>query len=405
MERMKLPELRIGELVLRVPIIQGGMGVGISRSRLAGAVSAAGGLGVISTAQIGYDEPGFAQHPVETNLAAVKKHVRLAKEQAGGCPVGANIMVATRDYERYVRAAVEAGVDVILSGAGLPVNLPELVEGSRVKIAPIISSRKAADVMLRLWDRKYHRSADLLVVEGPLAGGHLGFSREQLEEFSGKSSPGEGFPEENGSGESSSGEGFSEENSSGKSSPGEGFSEAKFEQEIRAIIECRKPYEEKYGHPIPVVIAGGIFDYADICHALELGADGVQIASRFVAAEECDAAPAYRDAYLAAGPEDICIIDSPVGMPGRALRNAFVKELEAGKRPGVTEPCLSCVRTCKPAETPYCISRALIRAVQGDVEHGLVFCGGNTGRISRKTTVAELIGELCGEKAAAGGTL
>ena len=188
---MNLKPLQIGELRIQYPIIQGGMGVGISRSHLAGAVSANGGLGIISTAQIGYDEPDFEKDQEAANLKAVGKHVRVAKEISQGKPVGVNIMVATKDYPAYVRAAVEAGVDAIISGAGLPVKLPEYVGDSGCKIAPIVSSEKAARLMLRGWEKKYQRTADFIVIEGPKAGGHLGFSADNVEKITSEEYDGE----------------------------------------------------------------------------------------------------------------------------------------------------------------------------------------------------------------------
>lgn len=355
---MSLRSLKIGELEFELPIIQGGMGVGVSRCNLAGAVSKCGGLGIISTAQIGYDEPGFEKAQIPTNLKAIGKHIRRAKEIAGGKPVGVNIMVATKRYPDYVKAAAQAGADVIISGAGLPVKLPEYVEGYQTKIAPVVSSAKAARVMLKNWDRRYRRTADFIVVEGPEAGGHLGFSLEQLENLSCE----------------------------------------EYEQEIIAIIEVVREYEEKYSRKIPVIVAGGIFDYGDICHVMDdLGADGVQIASRFVATEECDASDAFKQAYIEAKQEDIGLVISPVGMPGRAILNSFIERTKQGRIP-VTR-CSNCLERCNPAETPYCITVALTNAVRGDLEHGLVFVGSNVERIHEMTTVPELMQELSAPRA------
>jgi NAD(P)H-dependent flavin oxidoreductase YrpB (nitropropane dioxygenase family) len=349
---MKMKPLVIGDLIARIPIIQGGMGVGVSRSGLAGAVAKEGGIGVISTAQIGYDEPDFNKHQIESNLFAIKKHLGLAKASAEGGVVGANIMVATKQYDRYVKAACEGGADVIISGAGLPVSLPELVKGFKTKIAPIVSSIRAAAVILKLWDKKYNTTADFIVIEGPLAGGHLGFTKEQLDHID----------------------------------------EMDYDAEMKGIIECRKEYEEKYGRPIPVIIAGGIYDREDIRHAMELGADGVQIATRFVVTKECDASQEYKDAYLAAKKEDVKIVISPVGMPGRAILNPFLKTVGNG-RIAVTK-CFNCLEHCNPKDTPYCITKALINAVQGNLKEGLIFCGENVHRLKEMTTVKALFEEL-----------
>jgi NAD(P)H-dependent flavin oxidoreductase YrpB (nitropropane dioxygenase family) len=349
---MKMKPLVIGDLIARIPIIQGGMGVGVSRSKLAGAVAREGGIGIISTAQIGYDEPDFDRHQIESNLYAIKKHLGLAKEAADGGVVGVNIMVATKQFERYVKAACEGGADVIISGAGLPITLPELVKGFKTKIAPIVSSIRAAAVILKMWDKKYHTTADFIVIEGPLAGGHLGFTKEQLDHIE----------------------------------------EMDYDTEIKGIIECKKEYEEKYNRSIPVVVAGGIYDKEDIKHAFELGADGVQIATRFVVTEECDASEEYKKAYLDAKKEDVKIVISPVGMPGRAIMNPFLKTVGEG-RIAVTK-CFNCLEHCNPKDTPYCITKALINAVQGNLKEGLIFCGENVHRLHEMTTVKAIFEEL-----------
>ncbi len=351
-----MQSLKIGQWEVPVPIIQGGMGVGVSLSGLAGAVAREGGIGIISTAQIGFAEEGFERDQPAANLRAIRKHIARAKEIAGGNGlVGVNVMTALKHYADHVREAAAAGADVIICGAGLPTDLPALIQDPRkTKIAPIVSSARAAQLILKLWDHHYHRTADFLVVEGPLAGGHLGFSREQLEHLE----------------------------------------EYDFDEELRKIMACKREYEEKYGTAIPVIAAGGIFDRGDVTHALSLGVDGVQIASRFVATKECDAAEAYKQAYIRAEEKDIAIIQSPVGMPGRALRNAFIRRVEETKDP--IRKCFNCLKKCNPAEVPYCITKALIDAVQGDVDNGLIFCGANIGRIREMTTVHDLIKELIG---------
>jgi nitronate monooxygenase len=349
---MKMKPLVIGDLVARIPIIQGGMGIGVSRSSLAGAVAREGGIGVISTAQIGYDEPEFNKNQLDINLMAIKKHINKARELAAGGVIGVNIMVATKKYERYVKAACEAGADIIISGAGLPISLPELVKGFKTKIATIISSLKAASVILKMWDRKYQRTADLIVIEGPKAGGHLGFSKEQLDHVE----------------------------------------EMDFDLEVQKVIKLKKEYEEKYQTYIPVVVAGGIFDQGDIKHVMGLGADGVQIATRFVVTKECDASQEYKNAYLNANKEDISIVISPVGMPGRAIVNNLIKRVGQGKLP--IKRCFHCLEKCSPKVAPYCITQALIEAVRGNLEEGLIFCGENVHRLKKMTTVKEIFDEL-----------
>ena len=364
MKSKQIKPLKIGELTAKLPIIQGGMGVGVSLSSLAGAVAAEGGIGVISTAQIGFYRPDFEKSPLEAKLKAIKEQIALAKEKAKGGIIGANIMVATRNYKEYVTAAVRAGVDVIISGAGLPRNLPEYVRDSAVKIAPIVSSEKAAKVICRLWDRNHHRVPDMVVIEGPLAGGHLGFSEKELMPFT-------------------------------KSSDADiNHMMADYDEEIRRIIHVCHEYGEKYEKEIPVVVAGGIDTAEKTRHALSLGASGIQAATPFVATEECDAHKNFKEAYIKATKEDVVIIKSPVGMPGRGIKNAFLERVARGKRDEIH--CKQCLENCNPAAIPYCITDALIRAVQGDVENGLVFCGANVDKIQKISTVREVIGNILG---------
>ena len=346
-------QLKIGDLTAKLPIIQGGMGVGVSRSSLAGAVAKEGGVGIISTAQIGYDEEGFEKDQAACNNRAIHKHIKRAKEIAqGNGLVGVNIMVATRGYEEYVRAAVEAGIDLIISGAGLPVTLPGLVEGSGVKIAPIVSSLKSVQVIMKYWERKSNRFPDLIVIEGPKAGGHLGFTREYLEQ--------ENRPDYN--------------------------------LEIMKIIQFVRSQEEKAKRPIPVVVAGGIMSSKDLEQVRSLGANGVQIASRFVTTYECDAHENFKRAYLNASEEDIIIVNSPVGMPGRAIRTGLIEKAARENLPH--GKCHGCIITCRPQETPYCITEALINAVKGNLEEGLVFCGANTYQLNHMEHVSDIMKEF-----------
>jgi nitronate monooxygenase len=353
---MKLPQLRIGELVAPIPIIQGGMGVGVSLSRLAAAVASAGGVGVISGVQTGFREPDFVSNNLTANLRALRREIGKAREMAPRGIIGVNVMVAINHYKETVRAAVENGIDMIISGAGLPMELPALVKGTRTKAVPIVSSGRAAAVIARSWDRKHAYAPDMVIVEGPEAGGHLGFSPEQLQDPRQKPA---------------------------------------LLDIVRDVLDALRPYREKYQKYISVVAAGGIYDGKDIAACLKAGADGVQMATRFVGTEECDAHPNFKQAYLDARPEDIKIIVSPVGMPGRAIRNRFIRTLEHGNIP--IEHCYDCIRTCRPADTPYCISRALVASVTGQAEEGLVFCGSSASRFDKLTTVPCLIKELVRE--------
>ena len=359
--------LRIGELTVEKPVIQGGMGVGISLSSLAGAVAKAGGLGLISSAQIGFKEPDFHENPKAANMRAMASEMEKARAIAPNGVIGFNIMVATRDYPEYVKQAVNVGADIIVSGAGLPVSLPEYVKGSKVKIAPIVSSPKSASVICKMWDRKYHRAPDLVVIEGPLAGGHLGFSREELSKFH-----------------------------ADREDTDQTYDQAAYDQEIRDILEVVAEYGEKYGCHIPVVSAGGVFSREDMAHHMSLGVDGVQVGTRFVTTEECDAAQAYKYAYLKAEKKDIVIVKSPVGMPGRAIRNHFLEEMET--KPEKITRCFRCLEHCNPLTAPYCITMALIRAALGQVDDALLFCGYNAYRCHKMETAAEIIADLCGEE-------
>ena len=367
-----LKPLKIGNLVAKHPVIQGGMGVGVSLSSLAGAVAKAGGIGIISTAQIGFKDQDFGKNPMAANLRAIHSELKKAREKAPQGILGFNIMVATKEYASYVKEAVKAGADVIISGAGLPIDMPKFVAeaenengGSekkerRTMIAPIVSSVKSALVICRMWDRKYHTAPDFVVVEGPCAGGHLGFSREQLTELGADTDH-----------------------------VAETFDEPAYDKEIRGIIETVKSFAEKYKKHIPVITAGGIFDHKDVLHQFALGAEGVQAATRFVTTEECDADIAYKEAYINAKEEDIVIVKSPVGMPGRAIKNKFLERVAQG--PVKVERCFRCLEHCNPAETPYCITKALINAAEGKIDEALLFCGSNAYRCEKIETVPEVM--------------
>ena len=373
-----LKPLKIGNLVAKHPVIQGGMGVGVSLSSLAGAVAKAGGIGIISTAQIGFKDQDFGKNPMAANLRAIHSELKKAREKAPQGVLGFNIMVATKEYASYVKEAVKAGADVIISGAGLPIDMPKFVAeaenengGSekkerRTMIAPIVSSVKSALVICRMWDRKYHTAPDFVVVEGPCAGGHLGFSREQLAELGADTDH-----------------------------VAETFDEPAYDKEIRGIIETVKSFAEKYKKHIPVITAGGIFDHKDVLHQFALGAEGIQAATRFVTTEECDADIAYKEAYINAKEEDIVIVKSPVGMPGRAIKNKFLERVAQG--PVKVERCFRCLEHCNPAETPYCITKALINAAEGKIDEALLFCGSNAYRCEKIETVPEVMAALCGE--------
>ncbi|MFX0549733.1 NAD(P)H-dependent flavin oxidoreductase [Hathewaya histolytica] len=351
---MNLKSLKIGNLEAKLPIVQGGMGIGVSLSNLASAVARCGGIGIISAAQIGFKEKDFRKDTLSANIRALKFHIKAALKKAGNGIIGVNIMCASKNYTELVQCSIEAGAQIIMSGAGLPINLPELCKNSDIKMVPIISSRKASSVILRLWSKKYDIVPDAIVLEGPEAGGHLGFKSENIEN-----------------------------------------AKKSFYNEIKEVLLEIKFFEEKYNKNIPLIVGGGIYDGYDISKVMSLGASGVQIGTRFVATEECDAHINYKLAYVNAKKEDIKIIASPVGMPGRALFNNFVKLSEEG--PIKVKKCFKCLSHCNPATTPYCITDALINAVEGDIANGLIFCGTNGYKINKIVSVRELINELLKE--------
>ncbi len=348
------PSLRLGDLEVPHPIIQGGMGVRISIHGLASAVSRAGGIGVIAAAAVGLEEPDAFKNFSEADARVLRQEIRKAKELAPGRPVGVNIMVAQTDYKKLVKIALEEGIDIIFSGAGLPMSLPKLAQESKVKLVPIVSSARAAAIITRNWLKKYGRRPDAFVIEGALAGGHLGFSYEELAKERAKPL-------------------------------------LAILQETRKALE---PYEE--GEPIPLIVAGGIFYGWEVRQAIEAGAQGVQMATRFVATQECDAAPAFKEAYLRATEDDVVIIKSPVGMPGRALRNPFVEAMIRGEKRPITCPYL-CLKPCVPEKSPFCIALALLLAKKGDVKRGLIFAGARVAEVKEITTVPRLFQKLMEE--------
>lgn len=348
---MSIKGIKIGELVSKYPIVQGGMGVGVSLSGLAGAVAAAGGIGVISTAQIGFSEPEFDNEPLKTNLRMIGEHIKRARKKAADGILGVNIMVATKNYAEYVKTAVDNKIDLIISGAGLPLELPKYTKGSGTKIAPIVSSIKAASVILKSWDRHFGTTADAVVVEGPNAGGHLGFKNEELEKINMN----------------------------------------QYDEEIKGIISKVNEYGEKYDKEIPVIVAGGMENHEDLMHYIDIGAAGIQVATKFVTTYECDASDAYKQAYLNCKKEDIVIVKSPVGMLGRAIDNEFVKKTKLERIP--VKKCHNCIVTCNPATTPYCITDALTNAVTGNLKEGLIFCGANAYKENRIRYVKDVIND------------
>lgn len=346
-------KVTLGDKTLDIPIIQGGMGVGVSLSSLASAVMRESGMGVISAAHPGYKKENFWNQSVVCNCEAIIEEIQKAKAQSNGRGLcGINVMVAGKNYDVYVKAAIEGGVDAIISGAGLPLNLPGIEGTKDVLLAPIVSSGRAANLILKSWDRHHQRTPDFIVIEGAMAGGHLGIKKEEIEQGTNES----------------------------------------LEKILADVLCAIQPYEERYGHKIPLFVAGGIFDGEDIKKYIQLGASGVQMATRFIATHECDADDAFKQKIIHAQKEDIKLVKSPTGLPGRAVLTQYMRDTLVARIPSTH--CVNCMHPCNPATTPYCISEALIHAVQGDVEGGLVFAGSNAYRIDKMLSVHELIEEL-----------
>ena len=351
---MNIPKLQIGNLTAEIPIVQGGMGVRISLASLAAAVAEEGGIGTISSIGLGDFEAAQTDYE-QISREALQEEIRKARAMTKGV-LAVNFMGVLSNVEDLLQTAVREGIKMIVFGAGLPMRLPKIVDDQSVNLVPIVSSARGAELILRGWAKRFERTAGAIILEGPLAGGHLGFTAEQLDHL-------------------------------------EDYSLDKL---VPELVEAVKPFEDRFGHAIPVIAAGGIFDGRDIARMLSLGASGVQMATRFVCTAECDASQEFKQTYLDATEEDIVIIKSPVGLPGRAVRNKFLKDLEKVDKLRIN--CLyHCLTVCKVAEARFCIAQALVNAYKGDIDHGLVFCGQNAHRIDKIVTVKELIAELLSE--------
>jgi len=351
-----MPKLWIGDLKVDIPIVQGGMGVGVSLSGLASAVANEGGIGVISAAGIGMLEPDFNRNFKEANKRALRREIKKAKEMTKGI-IGVNIMVALSDFDELLKTAVAEGADLVFLGAGLPLKVPEIWpsdewEKITTKIVPIVSSSRAAKIVFQSWQKRYNQIPDAVVVEGPLAGGHLGFKKEQI------------------------------------NNP-----DYTLEEILPEVISALKPYEESFNKNIPVIAAGGVYTGADIYKFLQSGAQGVQMATRFVATHECDASTAFKESYVNCKKEDLILIDSPVGLPGGAIKNRFLEKISAGINKPIKCPW-KCLKTCDFKKSPYCICDALTNAKKGMLEKGFAFAGANAYRINAITSVKELFNTL-----------
>jgi nitronate monooxygenase len=338
-----LPKFRIGNL--EVNLIQGGMGVGISGSNLASSVANEGGAGIIASVGLGALK-NYPGNYSEANQLALRDEIKEARRKSNGV-IGVNIMHALSDYSALIKTAVEENVDLIISGAGIPRDLPAYVGDKDIKLIPIVSSRRVAELITKSW-KKYNKIPDAIIVEGPLAGGHLGYEYEDLIY---------------------------------NTTP-------TLERIVSEVIDFAKD-KSKFGKPIPVIAAGGIYSGQDIKYFTEkIGAAGVQMATRFVPTLECDASPVFKQEYLRATKEDIVIIKSPVGLPGRAIKNKFLDKIHAGEREKFGCP-YTCLKTCDAKTAHYCIANALVEAQQGNFTRGYAFCGANAYRCTPKTCLDE----------------
>lgn len=347
--------LQIGNLTASLPIIQGGMGVGVSLSGLAAAVANEGGIGVISATGLSLLYTNLSGNYTEAGNLGLIEEIRKAREKSNGI-IGVNIMVALSNFTELVKTSIEEKIDIIFSGAGLPLDLPSfLTKGSTTRLVPIVSSARAAKLICEKWVNNYNYLPDAIVLEGPKAGGHLGYKEAQLEDQS--------------------------------------FS---LEELLPQVIAAVSIFEVKYNKPIPIIAGGGIYTGGDIYRIMELGASGVQLGTRFVTTHECDAANAFKEMYIHAGEQDIKIIKSPVGMPGRAIQSPFLQKVKDGLKQPKSCP-FHCIKTCDPANSPYCIALALYNAYKGNFENGFAFAGSCVFKADRILSVKETIAELVQE--------
>ena len=352
---MMMKKLNIGNLSISVPIVQGGMGVGISLSGLASAVANEGGVGVISSAGLGLLYRNLSKDYIQASIMGLKEELRKAREKTKGV-IGVNVMVAMSNFTDMVKTAIAEKADIIFSGAGLPLNLPSFLQKDSVtKLVPIVSSARAARVIAEKWHSLYNYLPDAFVVEGPKAGGHLGFKDEQIND--------------------------------------EHFS---LEHILPEVIDEVQDMGARYGKEIPVIVAGGIYTGEDIKRFMDMGASGVQMGTRFVTTEECDASDVFKQTYIEAKQEDIQIIKSPVGMPGRAIFSKFIQKVKEGQKQPKTCIC-KCIKTCDISKSPYCIIAAVYNAFKGNMDNGYAFAGANAFRATKIVSVKETFRSLLDE--------
>lgn len=348
---MNLKPLTINGKTVQFPIIQGGMGIRISLSNLANACINSGIVATISAAQVGFLRKNFRKDPIGENFKELTKEINKVRASNPNGILGVNLMHAMNYFPEYASFLATQDIDFIVSGAGLPLDLPEYIKDSKVKGAFIISSARAAKILLRSWERRYNYMPEFIVCEGPLAGGHLGFSKEDMES-------------------------------------GNVMSLEDIVEETKKIV---KVYEEKYEIKIPIIAGGGVHDGADMAKMLSVGADGVQISTRFIASHECDASLDYKMMIVNSKENDIVRVSSPAGLPGRAVRNFLTKKLE--KENIKVSYCVNCLKTCKKVGIPYCITEQLGNSSAGDV-NGLIFTGAKAYLINKLDYVENIVNEI-----------
>ncbi len=347
--------LKIGNLEIKVPIIQGGMGVGISLSGMATAVANQGGVGVIASAGLGLLYRNEGMDYLENSIIGLKEELRKAREKTRGI-IGINVMVAMSNFADMVKTAIAEKADIIFSGGGLPLNLPSFrTNDCTTKFVPIVSSARAAKLICSKWKHDFDYLPDAIVVEGPKAGGHLGFKANQL----------------------------SDENYS-------------LEHLIPEVVSVTREFEKEYDVKIPVIAAGGVYTGQNISDLMKLGASGVQMGTRFVTTNECDASEEFKLSYINAKSDDIEIIESPVGMPGRAIKNTFLERVKQGKLVPVSCP-FKCIKTCKVSSSPYCIITALYSAFKGKLNNGYAFAGSNAYLANKIISVKQTFEDILEE--------
>lgn len=350
----KLPSLKIGRLEINPPFILGGMGVRITNHTLVAAVANLGMAGTIASVGL-CDRKTKKENYVSASNAALIKEIRAARKLTKGI-IGVNIMVALTNYADLAKTAAKENVDYIISGAGLPLDLPALTKGSTTALIPLVSSVRAADIILKKWQKKYDRLPDAFIVEGALAGGHLGYNLKEIA----------------------------------------GWNKNSLANLCIGVMSLCKAVKKETGHHIPVIAAGGLYDGKDIAKMLKIGVEGVQLATRFIATDECTVPDKIKQALIKAKKDDIVVIESPVGLPGRVLKNKFAERILRGEKMRVDCP-YHCLKTCDPDTSPFCIAEALVNAYEGDFDNGIIMPGSKAYKIKEIVPVKQLVETLVHE--------